>query len=139
MGSVLHFRWPTVPTFGGAALQLLVGAVVGVAPLSALLLVAVAFELPYFQGAPLPLQVRTREREREWRLGRTEIETERQGERAAPYPASLTQLSIPTDTAGHALVSGIRGGRGFILRVLQVRHQTLCVCVSSQLLREASA
>lgn len=65
MGSVLHFRWPTVPTFGEAALQLLVGAVVGVAPLSALLLVAVACELPYFQGAPLPLQVRTRERESE--------------------------------------------------------------------------
>lgn len=64
MGSVLHFRWHTLPTFGGAALQLLVGAVVGVAPLSALLLIAVACELPYFQGIPLPLQVRTSERER---------------------------------------------------------------------------
>lgn len=55
--SVLQIHWPTAPTFGGAAMQLFVGAVVGVAPLSAMFLLAVVCDLSYFQGMPLVLQV----------------------------------------------------------------------------------
>ncbi len=60
MGSpVLQFRWPAVPTPGGAAIQLFVAAVVSVAPLSALLLVGIACNLSCLHGTPLLLQVRT--------------------------------------------------------------------------------
>ena len=47
MGSVLQLRWPTPPSFGEGVSLLFVQAVVGVAPLSALLLAAIASDVSY--------------------------------------------------------------------------------------------
>ena len=54
---MLAIRWPELPSLGEASSQLFVQAVVSVAPLSMLLLVALACGVPLTAGTPLALQV----------------------------------------------------------------------------------
>lgn len=58
MPAVLNLRWPVVPSFGEGFSKVFVGSVVGVAPLCALLLAAIAVGVPQLRGVSVRFQVR---------------------------------------------------------------------------------
>jgi hypothetical protein len=116
MGSVLQLRWPTPPSFGEGVSLLFVQAVVGVAPLSALLLAAIASDVSYVRDTPRLLQVRPAAA-----AARCTLHA-RAARRAlkASAPCASPDCDL-TWVVSARLRSGVRCSGGAVLRLLSVR------------------